>query len=125
MVACGHAPTESQLCLVSSNIYQLGQNIGLFLVALMDHWVSVVMSFRLPHSSPYSGDRARYGVGLCLLYFLFSAIAVDMTLQKYWTETDKLSDERLVDLGHAQMVRKKWNQYVFSLTPTCSLLTIL
>jgi hypothetical protein len=76
----------------------------------MDHWVSLVMSFRLPHSSPYSGDRARYGVGLCLLYFLFSAIAVDMTLQKFWKETDKLSDERLVDLGHAQIVRKKWTQ---------------
>ncbi|KAF2423713.1 hypothetical protein EJ08DRAFT_595586 [Tothia fuscella] len=90
--------------------YDLGQNLGLFLVALMDHWVSLVMSFRAPHPDPYNRDTARYGLGLSLLYFLFSAIAVDMTLQRYWKKTEKLSEERLVDLQHARLVRRQWTQ---------------
>ncbi|TID17874.1 hypothetical protein E6O75_ATG10519 [Venturia nashicola] len=87
--------------------YDLGQNVGFFLMVLMDHWVSVIMSARPFRSVQETDTRTRYSTGLCLLYFLASAIAVDMTLQKYWAKTSKLSEERLVDLQHAHAVQKK------------------
>lgn len=73
----------------------------------MDHWVSLIMSARPFRRVEDRDVRTRYSTGLCLLYFLTSAIAVDMTLQKYWAKTSKLSEERLVDLQHAHAVRKK------------------
>jgi hypothetical protein len=75
-------------------------------MVLMDHWVNLVMSARSTHLNQQSDSRTRYSTALCLLYFLTSAIAVDMTLQKYWEKTSKLSEERLVDLQHAHDVRK-------------------
>ncbi|RDI83168.1 hypothetical protein Vi05172_g6780 [Venturia inaequalis] len=87
--------------------YDLGQNVGFFLMVLMDHWVGAIMSARPFRLAQDHDVRTRYSTGLCLLYFLASAIAVDMTLQKYWAKTSKLSDERLVDLSHAHTVRNK------------------
>lgn len=76
-------------------------------MVLMDHWVSLIMSARPFRHVQDTDVRARYGTGLCLLYFLTSAIAVDMTLQKYWAKTSKLSEERLSDLQHAHAVQRK------------------
>jgi hypothetical protein len=76
-------------------------------MVLMDHWVSLIMSARPTRRDQQSDSRTRYSTALCLLYFLISAIAVDMTLQKYWEKTSKLSEERLVDLQHAHAVSQK------------------
>lgn len=78
----------------------------------MDHWVSIVMNARQPHTSLYSEERTRYVIGLCLLYFLMSAIAVDATLRNYWEGSFKLSNEKLIDFNHAQIVSQKWKAYV-------------
>lgn len=47
--------------------YDIGQSLGLFLVALMDRWVSIFMAARLPQGTPYTDSRARYGICFCLL----------------------------------------------------------
>lgn len=77
------------------------------MMVLMDHWVSLIMSARPFRRVQDTDIRTRYSTALCLLYFLTSAIAVDMTLQKYWAKTSKLSEERLVDLQHAHAVQRK------------------
>jgi len=73
----------------------------------MDHWVSLIMSARSTRHEQKSDIRTRYSTALCLLYFLMSAIAVDMTLQKYWEKNSKLSEERLVDLQHAHAINRR------------------
>lgn len=88
--------------------YDMGQNLGLFLVALMDRWVSIVMGARLPHVSMYTDSRARYGICLCILYFCFSVMLLDTTLSNYWSIRFKLSTEKLVDHEHAQRVANEW-----------------
>ncbi|CAI6086454.1 unnamed protein product [Clonostachys chloroleuca] len=88
--------------------YDLGQNLGLFLVALMDRWVAIVMGARLPHGTMYLDSRSRYGLCFCVLYFCASVMVLDTTLQKYWEVRFKLSGERLVDYEHAKQVSREW-----------------
>ncbi|KAG9251738.1 uncharacterized protein F5Z01DRAFT_627081 [Emericellopsis atlantica] len=90
--------------------YDIGQNLGLFLVALMDRWVSIVMGARVPRPSLYIDSRSRYGVCLCILYFCASVMLLDTTLQKYWEVQFKLSDEKLSGHDHAQRVAKEWER---------------
>lgn len=78
----------------------------------MDHLVGVVMSAQQPRAGLYSEERSRYGISLCLLYLLMSAIAVDATLQNYWEGSSKLSNEKLIDFDHAQRVSQMWKAYV-------------
>lgn len=85
----------------------MAQSLGLFLVALMDHWVSVVTSAELTRAGPYTIYRSRYGMGFCVLYFLVSAIALDATLLPYWEDNAKLPEEKLVDSKHAQIIARK------------------
>ena len=88
--------------------YDLGQNLGLFLVALMDRWVSITMGARLPRPSIYIDSRARYGICLCILYFCASVMLLDSTLQGYWEVQFKLSEEKLKNHEHARRVAKQW-----------------
>lgn len=88
--------------------YDLGQNLGLFLVALMDRWVSITMGARLPRPSIYVDSRARYSICLCILYFCASVMLLDSTLQGYWEVQFKLSDEKLNNHEHAREVAKQW-----------------
>lgn len=90
---------------------QLGHNVGIFLGALMDRWVDIAMSARRPEIVTYFDDRARYGICFGLLYFLFSALAVDLVLQKYWPLTVELPDRRIVDLDHYAKVKGDQQQY--------------
>jgi hypothetical protein len=83
------------------------QSFGLFLIALMDRWVGVAMSARHANMAPYNRERSRYGMGLCVLYFLMSAIAVDATLQPYWEANSKLSSEKLIDAEHAKAIARE------------------
>ncbi|KJZ79799.1 hypothetical protein HIM_00513 [Hirsutella minnesotensis 3608] len=88
--------------------YDIGQNLGLFLVALMDRWVSVIMAARQPHASLYTDGRARYGICFCILYFSFSVMILDVVLQKYWSLRFTSSKEPLADFHHAKIVAKDW-----------------
>lgn len=88
--------------------YDLGQNVGLFLVALMDHWIALATSSRLPYLTPYTEPRSRFAIGFCVLFFLMSTIAVDGTLQNYWEKIFTLSKERLVDAQHARTVHRSF-----------------
>ncbi|KAL6866269.1 hypothetical protein ACO1O0_002376 [Amphichorda felina] len=90
--------------------YDMGQNLGLFLVALMDRWVSIVMGARLPRPSMYVDSRSRYGICFCILYFCASVMLLDATLQKYWEVSFKLSEEKLINHEHALEVTRQWER---------------
>jgi len=89
---------HSQFILFRYSKYDIGQNIGLFLAALMDRWVDIAMSARLPHNSRYLDPRARYSVGFGLLYFLMGAVAVDTVLQRHWAAATSISDTKMGSL---------------------------
>jgi hypothetical protein len=93
---------------------KIGQSFGLFLVALMDHLVAVLSDrwSKVPPLSPHQRERSRYVLGLGVLYFLASAIAVDATLQNYWEVNYKLSNEKLVDAKHARLEARKLLMWV-------------
>lgn len=90
--------------------YDIGQNLGLFLVALMDRWVGIIMSAREPQTSMYTDSRARYGLCLCILYFLTAVVFLDTTLQKYWSLRYTLSKEKIVDIDHARTITSEWER---------------
>jgi hypothetical protein len=75
----------------------------------MDHLVTAVSAMwsKPPLHTPIQRERSRYVMGLGVLYFLASAIAVDATLQNYWEVNFKLSNEKLVDVNHARFEAKK------------------
>ncbi|BEI94424.1 uncharacterized protein CcaverHIS019_0608830 [Cutaneotrichosporon cavernicola] len=87
--------------------YDLGQNLGLFLVALLDRWIMLVMGARTPYPSLYLDLRSRYAFCFCIVYFCLSSMVLDATLFKYWSIRDDLSQEKLVDLAHAQRVAEE------------------
>ncbi|KAJ9624030.1 hypothetical protein H2203_005477 [Taxawa tesnikishii (nom. ined.)] len=78
--------------------YDLAQNVGLFLGALMDRWITIAMSARKPEANFYSNATTRYALCFGLLYFLLGAVAVDIVLQRYWPYATMLSKERLTSL---------------------------
>jgi hypothetical protein len=88
----------------------MAQSFSMFLVALMDRWVGVAMSARKAVLAPYNRESSRYGMGLCVLFFLMSAIAVDATLQPRWAANAKLSSDKLVDAEHARIVARNARQ---------------
>ncbi|RDW73621.1 hypothetical protein BP5796_07063 [Coleophoma crateriformis] len=75
--------------------YDLAQNVGLFLVALLDRWIAITMSGNGHGINMYYNHRARYGVAFGLLYFLLCAVSLDVVLQRYWGQTGRQSSERL------------------------------
>ncbi|KAG9623282.1 glycosyltransferase family 4 protein, partial [Aureobasidium melanogenum] len=89
---------HSQFITFRYSKYDLGQNVGLFLGALMDRWIDLVMSARRPEIVTYFDNRARYGICFGVLYFLFGAVAVDLVLQKYWPLTIELPNHKIADL---------------------------
>jgi len=96
--------------LAYTNLSQLGQNVGLFLGALMDHWVSLVMSARNPQALIYFDFRARYGICFGLLYFLAAAVAVDAVLQRYWAYAGKLSDQVIKGVDDLKEIMREENR---------------
>jgi len=91
---------------------KLGQNVGLFLAALMDRWVSIVMSARTPEILTYYDARARYAVCFGLLYFLLGAVAVDTVLQRYWALALQISSERLGNVDDLHRVLDRQDRFV-------------
>jgi hypothetical protein len=88
--------------------YDIGQNVGLFLIALMDRWVSLSMASNSTPVAIFIDDRARYVLCFAILYFCSSVMTLDGTLQKYWQETFKLSEEKLINYDHAKSVEENW-----------------
>ncbi|GAM86496.1 hypothetical protein ANO11243_045100 [Dothideomycetidae sp. 11243] len=97
---------HSQFITFRYSKYDLGQNIGLFLGALMDRWVSLVMSARFPQAGLYSVCTNKYALCFGLLYFLLGAVSVDIVLAKYWPEMAKLSDVKLAEVADFEKVRQ-------------------
>lgn len=88
--------------------FDIGNGVGLFLVALMDRWVSIVMSAKYSPISLFFDDTSRYGVCFAILYFCASVMTLDATLQKHWSGNYGLSEEKLVNFDHAKSVEKSW-----------------
>jgi glycosyltransferase involved in cell wall biosynthesis len=103
--------------------YDLASNVGFFLVALLDRWVAISMSANGHDINIYFNTRARYGIGFGLLYFLLSAIILDIILQGYWAEQLKKSVIKISDVLELQkrgketsiLERKRWLRAVLTL----------
>ncbi|KAF2157779.1 glycosyltransferase family 4 protein [Myriangium duriaei CBS 260.36] len=94
---------HSQFITFRYSKYDLGQNVGLFLGALMDRWVQLVTTAQ--SAQPKYSNR-RYALCFALVYFLVGAVAVDTVLQKYWPELAKLSDVKMSDMADFESVRQ-------------------
>ncbi|KAI9744746.1 MAG: hypothetical protein M1818_001671 [Claussenomyces sp. TS43310] len=96
--------------------YDLAQNVGLFLVALLDRWVAVSMSANGFVVNVYYNVRARYGIAFGLLYFLLCAVSLDIVLQRYWGKTGRRSSEKLgnifdfeaTEASETSVEKKRW-----------------
>jgi len=101
---------HSQFILFRYSKYDIGQNVGLFLAALMDRWVDIVMSAKLPGNDRYTNPRARYSVCFGLLYFLMGAVAVDSVLQRHWAAASSMSATRMASLNNYKQVLSHQNR---------------
>lgn len=90
--------------------FDIGSSVGLFLVALMDRWVSIVMSARNEPIIIFKDDTARYAICFAILYFCSSVMTLDGTLQNYWSGNYTLSEEKLTDFDHAKLVLEDWER---------------
>ncbi|KPM42671.1 hypothetical protein AK830_g3862 [Neonectria ditissima] len=91
--------------------YDIGQTLALFILALMDRWVSLVWSAAGPYPSIYSDARARYGICMSLGYFCMAAMLLDSTLFKYWGLKEQISPEKLRDLEHSQKINREFEVF--------------
>ena len=90
----------------------MGQNVGLFLVALLDRWISITMSAREGMVNLYFNVRAHYGIACGLIYFLLCAITLDSLLQRYWGVTGRRSDAVLGSVEEADIADMRESRYV-------------
>ncbi|KAK0707728.1 hypothetical protein B0H67DRAFT_543007 [Lasiosphaeris hirsuta] len=88
--------------------FDIGQNVGLFLICLMDRWVSITMSIRSPPLNIFSDFTSRYAICFAILYFCGSVMVLDSTLQDYWHVSFGLSGQKLTCLDDANTVTRNW-----------------
>ncbi|KAI7424007.1 glycosyltransferase family 4 protein [Hortaea werneckii] len=110
--------------------YDLGQNVGLFLAALLDRLVSVVMSARGHEPTAFNNPRNRYAICFALLHFLGGALAVDVVLQRCWGAISVMSNEKLGSVDDLNRVlasdeKKRFAQYIKALTELMGLLFVI
>ncbi|KAF3906253.1 hypothetical protein ABW20_dc0102363 [Dactylellina cionopaga] len=79
--------------------YDIGQNVTVFIIALLDRWVEIAMSANGYVISLYIEFRARYGIAFGLLYFLSGAIALDSHIQGCWGLMAEKSKRKLKSSG--------------------------
>lgn len=85
--------------------YDIAQNVGLFLGALLDRIILIVMSARGDPPSLYTlAGTTRYAISFALLYFLCGALCVDLVLQRYWAYASQVSTKRLGGISDMQDV---------------------
>ncbi|KAF3911696.1 hypothetical protein AA313_de0203910 [Arthrobotrys entomopaga] len=75
--------------------YDIGQNVTVFIIALLDRWVEIAMSANGYVINLYIEFRARYGIAFGLLYFLSGAIALDSHIQGCWGAIAEKSKTKL------------------------------
>jgi hypothetical protein len=92
---------HSAFTLLRLSRHDVGQNLGLFLVALLDRCIILVMSADQPHPD----SRSRYGIWLAIVYFCLSAMILDITLQKYWSHRYEVSHDKLAGIGDFERIR--------------------
>ncbi|KAB5559938.1 glycosyl transferase [Coniochaeta sp. 2T2.1] len=92
--------------------YDLGQNVALFMLCLLDRWVDTFTGAGGANATIFIDRRARYGIGLAILYFCTAVMAVDATLYPYWQDGSKMSDEKLTDPSCARQVQRRWERQV-------------
>ncbi|KAK7420518.1 hypothetical protein QQX98_002716 [Neonectria punicea] len=91
--------------------YDIGQTLALFILALMDRWVSLVWSAAGPRPSIYSDARARYGICMSLGYFCMAAMLLDSTLFKYWGLKEQIAPTKLRDLEHSRKINRDFEAF--------------
>ncbi|KAK3682047.1 hypothetical protein B0T22DRAFT_432377 [Podospora appendiculata] len=91
--------------------FDIGQNIGLFLIILMDRWVSIAMAANAPQISLFSDFTSRYAICFAILFFCCSVMTLDVTLEKYWKVNYELSEDKLSDYDDAISVARNWERY--------------
>lgn len=90
----------------------MGQNVGLFLVALLDRWIAISMSARRNRVNLYFNEKARYGIACGLIYFLLCAIVLDSMLQHYWGTAGRRSNAVLGSIEEAEFADVRESRYV-------------
>lgn len=90
--------------------YDIGCNVGLFLICLMDRWVSITMSANSPPVNNFTHFTSRYAICFAILYFCASVMTLDSTLQQYWKAGYELSDEKLSSCEEAEKVAREWER---------------
>nr|CAD70539.1 hypothetical protein [Neurospora crassa] len=89
--------------------YDIGQNVGLFLVCLLDRWVSIVMSGS-GNANVFSNFTSRYAICFAILYFCLSIMVLDVTIKKYWQFSYDLPKGILSSDAELFALRQKWQQ---------------
>ncbi|KAK4162961.1 family 4 putative glycosyltransferase [Cladorrhinum sp. PSN259] len=88
--------------------YDIGGNVGLFLICLMDRWVSITMAANSRPIDNFTHFTSRYAICFAILYFCASVMILDSTLRQYWKTGYDLSDEKLSTLEDADRVSREW-----------------
>ncbi|KAK0701536.1 hypothetical protein B0T21DRAFT_417089 [Apiosordaria backusii] len=88
----------------------IGQNVGLFLICLMDRWVSIAMAANSPPIDTFIDFTSRYAICFAILYFCASVMMLDSMLREYWKAKYDLSEERLASCGQADGVVRDWER---------------
>ncbi|KAK4200751.1 family 4 putative glycosyltransferase [Triangularia verruculosa] len=88
----------------------IGQNVGLFLICLMDRWVSIAMAANSAPIDTFIDFTSRYAICFAILYFCASVMTLDSMLREYWKVKYDLSEERLAGLGEAEGVSGDWER---------------
>ncbi|VBB79640.1 Putative Glycosyltransferase Family 4 [Podospora comata] len=88
----------------------IGQNVGLFLICLMDRWVSIAMAANSAPIDYFTTFTSRYAICFAILYFCASVMMLDSMLREYWKAKYDLSEERLGSLREAEDVSGEWER---------------
>lgn len=88
----------------------IGQNVGLFLICLMDRWVSIAMAANSAPIDYFTTFTSRYAICFAILYFCASVMMLDSMLREYWKAKYDLSEEGLGSLGEAEGVSGEWER---------------
>ncbi|KAK5662693.1 hypothetical protein OQA88_8609 [Cercophora sp. LCS_1] len=94
--------------------HDVTQNVGLFLICLMDRWVSITMAAVASQIDIFSHYTSRYSICFAILYFCTVIMVLDVTLQDYWHSSYEMSTERLSGCAEALAVTKSWEMQVRS-----------
>lgn len=92
--------------------------MGLFLVCLMDRWVSIAMATNAPPIDIFFSFTSRYAICLAILYFCVSIMILDVTLRDYWHSGYELPEEKLTTPEDAALTTRNWNRCGLRLSVT-------